>query len=118
METAQEVPGEGRKEKHAIISQNTFQWVIKRAESRGMKVNTSKTNMLCVSDSLALRSHGYILEEGGSRITSVGTDSIKILGFHFGSRPNVQAHVQSLLRRFFECWWVLYHLKHHGFNTE
>ena len=112
------MPGEGRKEKHAIISQNTFRRVLAKATSRGMKVNASKTSMLCVSDSLALRSDGYIEGPDGQKITSAGTDKIKGLGFHFGCRPTVHAHIQSLRRRFYERWWVLYHLKHHGFNTE
>ena len=30
----------------------------------------------------------------------------------------MDAHVDSLQRRFFSQWWILYHLKHHGFNTE
>lgn len=27
-------------------------------------------------------------------------------------------HIKSLRRRFYERWWILFHLRHHGFNTE
>ena len=38
------------KEKHAVRSQNIFRSVVSKAQSMGMKVNTSKTNLLVVSD--------------------------------------------------------------------
>ena len=27
-------------------------------------------------------------------------------------------HIKSLRRRFYERWWILFHLRHHGFNQE
>ena len=108
----------GVKNKRAVISENTFRRVIKKAESRGMVVNSSKTNMLCVSDSMSFRAEGHIFSEGGEMITSDETERIKILGFHIGKKPNVDEHVESLRRRFYSHWWILYHLKHHGFNEE
>ena len=83
-----------------------------------MVVNSGKTNMLCISDALSFRAEGHIYGADGARVGSDGTERIKILGFHFGKRPTVEAHVEALRRRFFSQWWVLYHLKHHGFNTE
>ena len=118
METAREIPGEKRREKHAIISQNTFNRVLTKARGRGMKVNTGKTSMLCISDAMSFKADGYLVGEDGSRVGSEDTDTIKILGFHFGRKPNVAEHVKSLRRRFYSRWWVLYHLKHHGFNQE
>ena len=50
--------------------------------------------------------------------SSNGTKSLKILGFHFSKTPTAHAHVESLRRWFFSQWWILYHLKHHGFNRE
>ena len=117
METAVDLPDNIRA-KHAVISQNTFRRVLRKAESRGMKVNTGKTNMLCISDAMTFRATGFIESEDGSRISSEKTDSVKILGFHFGHRPNVSEHIKALRRRFYARWWVLYHLRHHGFNQE
>ena len=118
MESVALSPGTTAKEKHAIISQNTFRRVLRKAEGRGMKVNTAKTNMLCVSDAQTFKADGFIEDEEGGRITSVDTDSIKVLGFHFGRRPTAHAHMKSLRKRFYERWWSLYHLKHHGFSQE
>ena len=75
-----------------------------------MVVNASKTSMLCISDAMSFRAEGHIFGEDGTRVTSVGTQKIKVLGFHFGTKPNVDEHVKSLR--------ILYHLKHHCFNTE
>ena len=51
-ETAQRV---GRKRlKHAVNSQNLFRHVVRKAESRGMVVNTDKTKLLVVSDACLL----------------------------------------------------------------
>ena len=108
----------GKKKKHATISQNTFRRVLRKAEGRGMKVNTNKTGMLCISDALTFRADAYLEDEDGQEVTSEGTESIKILGFHFNRRPTVHAHVASLKKRFYERWWSLYHLKHHCFTKE
>ena len=81
-------------------------------------VNAGKTNMLCISDALSFKAEGHIFGADDERIGSRSTKTIKVLGFHFGARPTVDAHVDSLRRRFFSQWWILYHLKHHGFNTE
>ena len=45
------VMGGNCKLKHVIPTQNVFRYVVRRALERSMKVNTSKTNMFCVSDS-------------------------------------------------------------------
>ena len=37
---------------------------------------------------------------------------------HLGKKPTADAHVEALRRRFYSHWWILYHLKHHGFNEE
>ena len=116
MNTETVTQDQGVRNKHAIISENTFRRVVHRAEGRGMVVNAGKTGMLCVSDSLSFRAEGHIFDDEGVEISSDGTVGLKILGFHFGKRPTVDAHVESLRRRFYSHWWILYHLKHHGFN--
>lgn len=37
--------------------------------------------------------------------------SLKIVGFWFGSRPDVSAHVEKMIAKFQSRMWVLYHLK-------
>ena len=84
--------------KHAIASQNKFRWVIRRAEERGMKVNSSKTSMICISDAMSYQAEAFIKDWEGNRIES--GDLLKILGFHFSDRPTVHAHVKALQKRF------------------
>ena len=43
----------GSKDKHAVDAQNVFRRTIRNAQAVGMKVNTDKTNLLCVSDALS-----------------------------------------------------------------
>ena len=83
-----------------------------------MVVNSGKTNMLCISDSMSFRAEGHFFGKARERIFSEGMERIKILGFHIGMKPNAEKHMESLRRRFYSHWWILYHLKHHGFNEE
>ena len=55
------------------------------------------------------------LEDADGNIIESG-DSMKILGFHFDSRPSVHAHVTALQNRMRETAWVLRHLKLAGFS--
>ena len=43
---------------------------------------------------------------------------MKILGFHFPSKPTMHAHVGALQKRFRRQYWTLYHLKRAGFKEE
>ena len=83
-----------------------------------MVVNTGKTNFLCVSDALSFRAEAHIYDSSGERLSSNGTERIKILGFHLGKKPNADEHVELLRQRFYLHWWILFHLKHHGFREQ
>ena len=102
--------------KHAVGSQNAFRHIVRRAEAKGMKVNTSKTGLLCVSDALNFRATAYIEDRDGNRIES-GT-GLKVLGWHFSERPTVTAQIESLKKKFRQRYWVLRHLKKNGFSPE
>ena len=116
METARLNPLGTRKTKHAIPTQNVFRHVVRKATSRGMKVYSDKTSLLVISDSLASTSSAYIQDSDGVRLGS--GDTLKMLGFHFDSKPNVSAHVAALKKRFRQRTWVLNHLRHAGFNQD
>ena len=68
METAMEGFDNGVKyrEKHGIRCQNTFRRIIRRATARGMKVNASKTAMVCVSDAQSYQARSYIEDSEGA----------------------------------------------------
>ena len=105
-----------QKFKHAIATQNVFRHIVRSAEKKGMKVNASKTNMTCISDSLHTENFAYIYDRDGQKIES--STHLKVLGWHFSNKPSVAAHLEVLKRRFRERYWTLRHLKHNGFSTE
>ena len=100
--------------KHAVATQNVFRHIVRAAESRGMRVNAAKTNMLCVSDALNFRAQCFIEDREGTRITSA--KKMKLLGWHFSDKPTPAAYIEVLKRRFRERYWTLRHLKHNGFT--
>ena len=104
------------KDKHDLQAQNMFRRIVARAESRGMVVNKQKTKILCISDANTYQASCHLMDPEGNKLDS-GPD-MKILGFHFGSRPTMHAHVRALESRMRETSWVLRHLKHSGFTEE
>ena len=107
---------EGVKDKHAVRSQNVFRHIVRRAERKGMKVNASKTNVICISDSQNFDVRAHFFDSDGTKISS--GPKMKILGWHFSSSPTVAAHVEVIKRRFRERYWVLRHLKRNSFSPE
>ena len=111
-----EVNGQACRSKHAIQAQNVFRHVVRAAEDIGMVVNSKKTAMLCVSDSLKYQADAFILDSDQNRIGC--QDRIKALGMYFSSRPNMQEQVNAISRKFRTRYWTLRNLKNSGFSTE
>jgi len=78
-------------------TQAVFDEIVERAESRGLKINDKKTQMLSIS-SARFDTEAWIRSKRGSAIKS--SDSLKLLGFIFGNKPTVQYHVNHLVRKF------------------
>ena len=104
------------REKQAFSSQNAFRTIVRNATAKGMKVNNSKTNIICITDSLSHERKTFIVDESGERIESC--DEMKILGFNFSKKPTVHAQVKSIIKKFRQRYWSLRHLKKIGFNQE
>ena len=68
----------GIKNKHVIASQNVFRHIVRAAESKGMKVNTKKASMICISDSQNYEVRSHIFDSDGVRVDS--GDKMKLLG--------------------------------------
>ena len=102
--------------KHAVQAQNVFRHIVKAAERIGMVVNSRKTAMLCVSDSLSYLADAFILDADQNCIGC--QDSIKALGMHFSSRPTMDLQVASIAKKFRSRFWTLRNLKNSGFSTE
>ena len=103
------------KRKQAINSQNAFRSISSNAEAIGMKVNASKTNVLCISDALSYTPATYIVGPDGEVIE--GKSCLKVLGFHFSSKPTVQLHVDNIVRKMRQRSWFLRNLGRVGFSS-
>ena len=106
----------GTKDKLAIETQNVFRRTIRNAEMIGMKVNTQKTNLLCVSDALSFKAAAHIYSTVGIRLES--GDKLKLLGFNFGPHPTCQAHIDAIKRSFRGRYWLLIHMHQHHYTTQ
>ena len=104
----------GMKVARAIRTQNLFRQISRVARNMGMKVNSAKTLLMCISDSRTYKAGAFFEDEDGIRIDS--TDHMKILGVHFSSRPDVSAQVDAVCKRVRSRIWMLRHLHHNGFN--
>ena len=90
----------GVRSKHVIPSQNCFQSTRSKAEGKGMKVNTLKTNLLCVSDASSYEAAACLEDGDGNVIDSVKPPgTIKILGFTLGSSPSVRPHIMTIRKK-------------------
>ena len=80
---------------HAIESQTNLESLSKTCKKSGLKVNEKKTQLLAISADRDLAS--VYMSANGSLIQSEST--LKLLGFVFSDRPNVNAQVENLVNR-------------------
>ena len=85
--------------------------ITQRADAIGMRVNCKKTQLLVISPPNGYLNKAYISIQD-QRIASL--DSLKLLGFVFGSQPNVSAHVTEIKKKFRSRFWSLIHLRRSG----
>ena len=79
-----------------------------------MRVNESKTQLVCISSSDSeVRSY---INTSESRIESA--DKLKILGFWFSRKPGVSEQVQVMQSKFRTRLWMLWRLKNSGMETD
>ena len=83
-----------------------------RAESIGMRVNCLKTQLLMISPPNGYEKTSYI-SINNQKIES--EKRLKLLGFTFGTEPNVAAHVEEMKKKFRSRYWTLINLKRSGF---
>ena len=106
----------GEKRARATRLQNLFRQITRIAELMGMKVNTDKTKVLCVSDARTYKATAFIEGTDGMVVDSV--DSLKVLGLHFSSKPDMSAQEKAICRKYRARIWTLRHLHHRGFSQE
>ena len=106
----------GQKVLRALWSENLFNRITFIAESNGMRMNDSKTVLLCISDAQTFEPVAYIVDRSGNRI--LPKERMKFLGVNFSSRPDASAYVDSVCRKFRSRVWVLRVLHHAGFSQD
>ena len=102
------------KRRVAALSQNAFRIMTGNAADKCMIVNTQKTNLLCVSDALSHTPRTFF--DGGDGEVIESGESMKVLGFHFSSRPTVQLHVDETVKKMRRKYYSLRHLARYGMN--
>ena len=98
---------------HSKQAQNTFINVAEKSHELQMKVNALKTQLLCISP-LGEEVDSYISIDGHKIISG---DTLKILGFTFGRRPDATEHVEVLKRKLRAKLWGLDNLLRSGMGT-
>ena len=92
-----------------------FAGLVGNAREIGMEINCSKTQLLCMSPNNGCRTVARVLTPEGA-VNSV--DTMKLVGFVFGSKPTAAAHVEHLLEKFRVKVWLLFHLKEAGIKED
>ena len=74
-----------------------------------MKINQKKTQLLCISGRNDSTVNTYVRATTGDIIKS--SDTLKILGFTFGTDPTPEAHIKKVEESFRKKIWTLRYLK-------
>ena len=88
-----------------------FLSIIRRALEIGMRVNCKKTQLLIVSPDNGCETSCTFKVDNESLESE---ESMKLLGYCIGSRPNADAQVELLKRKFRARFWSLIHLRRAG----
>ena len=79
-----------------------------------MRVNKSKTQLLCIHGNKDCDINSYIRTPLGDIDSK---DSLKILGFTFNREPNANRHVSELIIKLYRKFWSLRFLKKERHDT-
>ena len=93
---------------HARKSEHYLRITMQNSQKIGMKINAAKTKMICVTVAKNSLVNSFINLPDKTQIT--GSETLKMLGFVFGRRPNAQAHVQHISVKFYSKLWILRHM--------
>ena len=88
----------------------------RRAEAINMKINMKKTQLLVIAPPNGYQSSAVLVQDDDESINSVET--LKLVGFTFGSKPGASAHLDVLQGRIRRRMWMLYNLRDAGFRGQ
>ena len=98
---------------HARDCQTFFTQIADRSSQIAMKINASKTQLLCISP--AGDNCSAFVRIGNEKKESGKT--LKICGYHFSNKPGVEEQIRIIEQKFNERAWLLRNLKRSGFTT-
>ena len=99
----------------AAKSELQFAAVQRLAANIGMQVNEKKTQLLCIAGDSSSDVSSYIRTDTGE--ISSGK-ALKILGFHFDSKPSAVYHITQVINSFYSKLWTLRFLRRSGMKSE
>ena len=92
---------------HALGLQGKYQLVDSQSKEIGMQLNLHKTQLLCIGCPLSCDITAYINIDG---TVIESTESMKILGYTFGSKPNANLQVDVIRGKAAFKSWSIRHL--------
>ena len=96
---------------HAPGCQEMHDRIEENCEKLGMAMNKAKTQILCITTAINYQVRSAI--KIGDEVRK-SQDTLKILGFTFGRRPTMHAHIETIRRKYAARSWSLIHLKRAG----
>ena len=96
--------GREKRKVRAGQCEEVFRVVQENAAQIGMKVNHGKTQLICISGHSFLDINSYV-EIGGEVIA--GRNELKVLGFVFGRKVGIEAHVRHIIKKFGTKAWAI-----------
>ena len=108
--------GYGTRDFHAVKLQNLFRHIVARAKINGMRVNSTKTQAMLISELKSYWPDAHFFDNEHKKI--VTRESMRILGFCFSNSPDMSAQVADIKRKFKSRMWILRHLGHRGLNCQ
>ena len=112
------VPTDGRfiRNKWAIRTQNPFRSIVFQVVAQGVKINSSKSKALFISELKSYAPAAHFFDDQGNEVRP--SDTMKIFGVHFSSEPGMAAQVADIKRKFTARIWALRHLGRMGMNKD
>ena len=97
-------------------SQHFLTTVTERAELKGMRVNDSKTKVMCVAASKSYKAEAGLKARDGSDICSV--TEMTVLGVRLNADASFRSHVHHVANRIRARSWTLRELKKANMNED
>ena len=100
---------------HATKIETFFEEVSRVADDIDMKVNQSKTQLLCISAAINDNVVTYMRPKVNGTVTETeSAEELKILGFWFNGKPTVCLHVRKMCESFRAKLWAYRRMKKAG----